>query len=233
MYEIDIFVDIKSPLSYLILPQASQMIEDYHCNVRFKPYNLSYVDMGLTTTHDRKNPERLPPNEAQTRRAKMYYKVGRIYSEAMGLKIKAPKILLSAELANMALIWANKYSLGMDYLAEIYASGWPNGWQEFDMDNLSNIVKILKKIGVPEVDLDKFANYTQKHGIEDLKKFNEEAHNSGHVGCPHLVFSLNEKKIGLFGREHISLIRHTMSDLGLERNRNVKWQTPHYWKLEK
>ena len=59
MYEIDIFVDIKSPLSYLILPQALQMMEDYHCIVTFKPYNLSYVDMGLTTSHDRNNPKRL------------------------------------------------------------------------------------------------------------------------------------------------------------------------------
>ena len=59
MYEIDIFVDIKSPLSYLILPQALQMMEDYHCSVTFKPYNLSYVDMGLTTSHDRNNPKRL------------------------------------------------------------------------------------------------------------------------------------------------------------------------------
>ena len=91
MYEIDIFVDIKSPLSYLILPQALQMMEDYHCIVTFKPYNLSYVDMGLTTSHDRNNPKRLPPNEGQTRRAKMYYKVGRIYAKAMGLEIKAPK----------------------------------------------------------------------------------------------------------------------------------------------
>ena len=194
MYEIDIFVDIKSPLSYLILPQALQMMEDYHCNVTFKPYNLSYVDMGLTTSHDRDNPKRLPPNEGQTRRAKMYYKVGRIYSKAMGLEIKAPKILLSAELANMALIWANKYNLGIEYLTEIYAAGWPNGWQEFDMDNLSNISKVLEKIGVPEIDLVKFANYTEKQGIKDLEKFNQEAHESGHVGCPHLVFDLNGKE---------------------------------------
>ncbi len=149
MYDIDIFVDIKSPLSYLILPQALQMMEDYHCIVTFKPYNLSYVDMGLTTSHDRSNPKRLPPNEGQTRRAKMYYKVGRIYAKAMGLEIKAPKILLSAELANMALIWANKYNLGTKYLEEVYAAGWPNGWQEFDMNNFPNISKVLEKIGVP------------------------------------------------------------------------------------
>ena len=233
MYEIDIFVDIKSPLSYLILPQALQMMEDYHCIVTFKPYNLSYVDMGLTTSHDRNNPKRLPPNEGQTRRAKMYYKVGRIYAKAMGLEIKAPKILLSAELANMALIWANKYNLGTEYLEEVYAAGWPNGWQEFDMNNLPNISKVLEKIGVPETDLVKFENYTKKQGMKDLEQFNQEAHESGHVGCPHLVFDLNGKRTGLFGREHISLIRHTMSDLELERNHDVKWQVPHFWKLER
>ena len=195
MYEIDIFVDIKSPLSYLILPQALQMMEDYHCSVTFKPYNLSYVDMGLTTSHDRNNPKRLPPNEGQTRRAKMYYKVGRIYAKAMGLEIKAPKILLSAELANMALIWANKYNLGIEYLEKVYAAGWPNGWQEFDMNNLPNISKVLEKIGVPETDLVKFESYTKKQGMKDLEQFNQEAHESGHVGCPHLVFDLNGKRI--------------------------------------
>ena len=100
------------------------------------------------------------------------------------------------------------------------------------MDNLSNISKILKKIGVPEIDLVKFANYTEKQGMNDLEKFNQEAHESGHVGCPHLVFDLNGKRTGLFGREHISLIRHTMSDLDLERNHDVKWQVPHFWKSE-
>ena len=189
--------------------------------------------MGLTTSHDRNNPKRLPPNEGQTRRAKMYYKVGRIYAKAMGLEIKAPKILLSAELANMALIWANKYNLGIEYLEKVYAAGWPNGWQEFDMNNLPNISKVLEKIGVPETDLVKFESYTKKQGMKDLEQFNQEAHESGHVGCPHLVFDLNGKRIGLFGREHISLIRHTMSDLELERNHDVNWQVPHFWKLEK
>jgi len=231
MYEIDIFVDVKSPLSYLIVPQAKQIVKDYRCVVNFKPYNLSYVEMGLTTTHDRNNPQRLPPNEGQTRRAKMYYRVGRIYSEAMGLKIKAPKILLSAELANMALIWANKYNLGTEYLSKIYAAGWSNGWQEFDMDNFSNITEILKAAGLSDQQLHGFKKYTQKQGVEDLENFKNEANESGHVGCPHLVFDYNGKKIGLFGREHISLIRHTMSELGLERSHEVKWEVPHFWKI--
>ena len=52
MYEIDIFVDVKP----VILPYRSaskQIVKDYRCVVNFKPYNLSYVEMGLTTTHDR------------------------------------------------------------------------------------------------------------------------------------------------------------------------------------
>lgn len=227
MYEIDIFVDIKSPLSYLIVPQAVRLTQDYHCIVKFKPYNLSYVDMGLTTSHDRTNPKRLPPNEGQTRRARMYYRVGRIYAEAMGLQIKPPKILLSAELANMGLIWANRYNLGSEYLFEVYKAGWPNGWREFDMDSFPNIKGVLEKVGLSESKICGFKNYTQKQGVMDLEKFNEEAHDSGHVGCPHLVFDFNGERIGLFGREHISLIRYTMSNLGLARSSEVDWEVPH------
>ena len=66
-----------------------------------------------------------------------------------GFKNKSSKILLSAELGNMALIWANKYNLGTEYLSKIYAAGWSNGWQEFDMDNFSNITEILKVLAYP------------------------------------------------------------------------------------
>ena len=62
MFEIGVYVDVKSPHSYLVVNPAMQMGQDYYCKVNFKPYDLSYVDMNLTTEHDRDNPVRKPPD---------------------------------------------------------------------------------------------------------------------------------------------------------------------------
>ncbi len=96
-YTIDVYLDVKSPHSYLMVKPALQLQDDYDCTVTFKPcdaaehatdersrsvllsrrYDLSYVAMGISTVHDPKDPKRRPANAQAERRAKMYYTVAR------------------------------------------------------------------------------------------------------------------------------------------------------------
>ena len=46
---VTVYLDMKSPHAYLILAPALQVARDYHVKVEFKPYELSFVDMGDPT----------------------------------------------------------------------------------------------------------------------------------------------------------------------------------------
>ena len=229
MFEIDVYVDVKSPHSYLVVNPAMQMGQDYYCKVNFKPYDLSYVDMNLTTEHDRDNPVRKPPDGAQDRRARMFYTVARVYAKAMGLELRGPKTLLSAEKANMGLAWAFKHGFAAHYLLDIYQKGWSNGWREYDMTDVNNIKTSMEIAGMSPAEISGFDDYLQNEGWRDVEKFMKEAEETGHVGCPHIVFPLDGKRVGMFGREHLSLVRHTMHQQGLAKRPDVNWQISHYW----
>ena len=229
MFEIDVYLDIKSPHSYLMMKPALQLEKDYYCRVNFKPYDLSYVEINVTTDHDPKNPVRKPKDSTQDRRARMYYTVARVYANAMNLNLRGPKILLSAEKANMGTAWAFKYGKSAEYLTEIYNSGWPNGWRDYDMSLVENLKKSLLSAGLKANDVKSFEKYIDNDGPEELKKFKKEADETGAVGVPHIVFPYKDNKVGMFGREHLGLVRHTMHGLDLAKSSNVDWKISHYW----
>ena len=229
MFEIDVYVDIKSPHSYLVVKPAMQLELDYHCKVNFKPYDLSYVKMNISTDHNRDDPIRKPPDAAQDRRARMYYTVARVYARAMGLDLRAPKYLLSAEKANIGLAWSLKHGRAAEYLLVIYKEGWSNGWRDFDVTEVDNIKSCMKSAGMSAAEISGFDDYLQSEGKRDLDMFMKEAEETGHVGCPHIIFPFDGKRVGMFGREHLSLVRHTMHQQGLEKHPGVNWQISHYW----
>lgn len=232
MFEIDIYLDVKSPHSYLMMKPALHLEKDYSCKVNFKPYDLSYVDINVTTDHDPENPVRKPKDKTQDRRARMYYTVARVYAKAMGLKLRGPEILLSAEKANMGIAWALKYRKSANYLTEIYSAGWPNGWRDYDMTNIDNLKATLMSSGLKPEQVEGFQEYVENDGPRDLQRFKKEAEETGAVGVPHLAFDYKDRKVGMFGREHLGLIRHTMHQLGLARSSKVNWEVSHYWFAE-
>ena len=229
MFEVDVYVDIKSPHSYLVVKPAMQLETDYDCQVNFKPYDLSYVDINVSTDHDRGNPIRRPRNAAQDRRARMYYTVARIYADAMNIGLRGPKILLSAEKANMGIAWALKHNCAANYLLEMYGAGWPNGWREYDMTNVISLQNSMRLAGMSDQEIGGFEDYLNTTGPSELQQYKLDAEESGAVGVPHIVFPYKEKSIGLFGREHLGLVRHTMNELGLEKHSDVEWPISHYW----
>jgi len=229
MFEIDVYLDIKSPHSYLMMKPTLQLEKDYSCKINFKPYDLSYVEINVTTDHDPENPVRKPRDATQDRRAKMYYTVARVYAKAMGLKLRGPEILLTAQKANMGISWASKYGKAAEYLMEVYSAGWPNGWRDYDMNNIENLKKSMLSAGLDANDIRSFEQYTKGEGPSELRNFRQEAEETGAVGVPHLVFPYKDKRVGMFGREHLGLIRHTLHELGLARSSKVEWKVSHYW----
>ena len=69
-------------------------------------------------------------------------------------------------------------------------------------------------------------------GTQELQELHDKAEASGITGVPHYVFADVEKgrDVGLFGREHLALLREKFGNEGLARNGNVKPDFSHAWR---
>lgn len=148
------YLDVKSPHAYLILQPFLQVQEDYAVTVEFKPYQLDFVEMGISLTRPEDGcPERVSPSPQSDRRARMFYAVAREYAALQGLQIRGPYKLLQSRLANLALLYArgesdhNHMKVDVDYLLTVFDAGWPNGWREYDMESVEVLKATLAELG--------------------------------------------------------------------------------------
>ena len=64
---ITVYLDLKSPHAYLAVLPTLEVERDYHCRVDWMPFELSYVDLGVTTSaSDMKDRVRRPPSAVRT-----------------------------------------------------------------------------------------------------------------------------------------------------------------------
>ena len=214
------------------------------------------MDLGVTSRHDLSDPRRFAPSEAGDRRAKMYYSTAREYAKAQGLYIRGPKFLLNATIANMGINWCNRVGKGAAYALAVYDAGWPNGFRDFELDNINQLKDTMTAVGVPHEHVTNFDTYLIEDGPNELHAGMHEANALGCAGVPHICFDkiVDEKtamrtdparirehthpttmthhwlrRTGWFGREHISFVRHQLHVLKLARRDDVMPDVSHYW----
>ena len=226
---IDVYIDMKSPHAYLAIRPSLMLAKDFRIHVNFLPYTLSYIETGVTTEITEKK-ERKPLNKAADRKARMFYAAAREYANLQELPFRSPNRLLDSELAHRALLFAKKQKLEIPFLLNVYTSGWGSGWREFELESISNLRAALIDC---EANLEGFEEYVSETGTgsKDLQSCLLHAETSGIVGVPHYVLPDlgNNKGLSLFGREHLALIRHRLSDRGLVRNTSVTPEFSHTW----
>tara|TARA_Y100000588_G_scaffold394954_1_gene518614 strand:- start:2804 stop:3610 length:807 start_codon:yes stop_codon:yes gene_type:complete len=223
-----VYLDMKSPHAYIAVRPTLEVARDYRVNIDFRPYTLSYTRMGISTTvHDNK---RRPPSPESDRRARMFYAAAREYSKLQGIPLRSPYRLLDVELAHRSFVFAKRQSLEIPFMMDVCLRGWGSGWREYEVESTSQLKDSLARVGV---DLDGFEEFVDDEGDgqRELLTYKEEAHASGFVGTPHYVFYdySKEREVGLFGREHLALIRTKFSAQGLARNDSVKAEFSHAW----
>ena len=102
---------------------------------------------------------------------------------------------------------------------------------DYEVESLTQLRNSLAHLGA---DLDGFEEFVSAdgHGQRELIKYVDEAHASGFVGVPHYVFhdDAADRQVGLFGREHLTLIRSKLSAQGLARNDSVRAEFSHAWR---
>jgi 2-hydroxychromene-2-carboxylate isomerase len=227
---LDVYLDIKSPHAYLAVRPSLEVARDYRVRVNFLPYTLDYTEAGVTTSVE-PDMKRRPATPAADRRARMYYITARQYAVLQGLPLRSPKRLLDSTSANKAFLFAKRHELEVPFLMRIYVQGWGSGWQDYEIESLERLRGTLAEVGVRT---DGFEEFMARNGAgkAELESCMTKAEASGFTGVPHYVFhdAPSGRELGLFGREHLALIRGKFADEGLARTPAVRPEFSHTWR---
>lgn len=223
------YLDIKSPHAYIAVRPTLEVARDYKIKIDFRPYTLSYTGMGISKSVE--NSERRPPSEAADRRARMFYAAARYYTKLQGIPLRSPHRLLDVTLAHRAFLFAKRQALEIPFMMAVCLPGWGSGWREYEVESHSQLRDTLVSLGADLVGFDEFVK-PDGPAQSELVKNVEEAHASGLVGVPHYVFHDHDtnRQTGLFGREHLALIRSKFAAQGLARNEKVQAEFSHTWR---
>lgn len=228
--QLDVYIDIKSPHAYLAVRPSLEVARDYKVRVNFLPYTLGYATLGVTTSVE-SDMKRRPPTPAADRKARMYYTAARQYANLQGLPFKSPYRLLDSTAANKAFLFSKKQGLEVPFLMKIYMQGWGSGWRNYEIESLETLFATLIEVGIQTDDFEAFMG-ANGAGDAELESCLVMAEASGITGVPHYVFddTAVDRVLGLFGREHLTLIREKFAAEGLARTPDVRPEFSHAWR---
>jgi len=223
-----VYLDMKSPHAYISVRPTLQIVKDYKVEIDFRPYTLSYIEMGVSTST--KDQKRRPPSADGDRKARMFYAAAREYCKLQQLPLRSPYRLLDAELAHRAFVFAKRQKLEINFMMSVCLRGWGSGWRDFELESIAQLKAVLVEVGVKLTGFDAFM-MDGGEGEQIVSSYKDEAHATGFVGTPHYVFydHQRDRTLGLFGREHLALIRSKLSEQGLARSLDVKAEFSHAW----
>ena len=226
---LDVYLDLKSPHAYLAVRPTLEVARDYRVRVNLLPYTLSYTALGISTSVEA-DMQRRPGSDAADRKARMYYAAAREYARLQRLPFRTPQRLLDSDVANRAFLFAKRQSAEVPFLMQVYIAGWGTGWREYELESLEQLKNTLEVVGV---DLDGFEKYMAPggQGETELAEHMSNAEAAGFAGVPHYVFDDVDsgRRLGLFGREHLALIRSKFHARGLARRADVAPEFSHAW----
>jgi 2-hydroxychromene-2-carboxylate isomerase len=156
----------------------------------------------------------------------------------------------------------NHMKVDVEYLRTVFDAGWPSGWREYDMESADVLKATLSELGADVSGFDEYVQshtvfdishgsthrmpvcrrrYVEPGGEGDqmLAQVAAAAEASGAVGVPHLEWQVEDKKNGgyktkgMFGREHLSLLRLQLHEQGLARRDDVEPHISHAWEARK
>ncbi len=225
---VTVYLDMKSPHAYIAVRPTLELARDYRVKIDFRPYTLSYTAMGISTSIE--NNERRPPSAESDRRARMYYAAARYYAAMQRIPFRSPHRLLDVEPAHRAFVFAKRQGVEVPFYMSLGLRGWGSKWHELEIESHAELRDTLTSVGA---DLDGFEAFVENGGEaeRELKQYVEDSHANGFVGVPHYVFydDVIDRQVGLFGREHLTLIRSKLSAQGLARHGDVKPEFTHAW----
>lgn len=226
---LDVYLDLKSPHAYLAVRPTLEVARDFRVAVNFLPYTLSYETLGVSKKVG-PDMQRQPASPAADRKARMYYAAAREYAALQGLPFKSPQRLLDSSVAHKAFLFAKQQTLEVPFAMYVYLHGWGSGWQEFELESTRQLREACESVGVNTAGFDDYVG-PGGEGEGELAEIMQTAETNGLVGAPHYVFTDHgrARRKGLFGREHLALIRGKFMAAGLARREDVVAEFSHTW----
>lgn len=226
---LDVYLDLKSPHAYLAIRPTLEIARDFRVAINFLPYTLSYETLGVSKNVGPAM-KREPATPAADRKARMYYAAAREYAALQGLPLKSPYRLLDSSLAHKAFLFAKQQAFEVPFAMWVFLHGWASGWRDFELESAQHLRSACEAVGANPTGFDKYVQ-PQGEGELVLAQILVKAEASGIAGAPHYVYNdqAKERQIGLFGREHLALIRGKYLAAGLARRGDVVAQFSHAW----
>ena len=197
---ISIYIDFKSPYSYLAIEPSKKFAKDLKLEINWLPYVLDIPEyLGSAKVDNKGKVLESNRNDHQWRRVRYSYMDCRRYANLRKMTVLGPQKIWNTKLVSIALLWVKKQNslLIEDFIDHIFVNFWK---RELDIENFDIIEKIIKKCGISQPG---FKEWKKNAGKNELDAIMNRAHEKGVFGVPSYII---EDEL-FWGREQIPLMR--------------------------
>jgi 2-hydroxychromene-2-carboxylate isomerase len=169
---LDLWVDLRSPYSYVAKEQAYELEKELGATVRFRPFALNLANIANLS-----NPAAL---QNGLRKVKYLYADVRRFAGPRGLTILGPKRIFDQKLIHLAWMLAEKSGHGRALMDLAYPRFFK---RELDYEDRAAVDALLREVGVDPSELDAY----QAEGEALLARHQQEAEAAGVFAVPTFV----------------------------------------------
>ena len=166
---IPLYIDLKSPYSYLAAHRALALEKAGEVTFDWQPFELNIAG--------RADADR----EAFLRRARYLYRDVRRFATPLGLTVKGPQRIYDSKLASIGLMMAKAAGVHQCYISECYRRFFD---RDLELDDAEMIEALLADCGVDASDL---VTYATGEGKEALAVSRVEAESLGVFAVPTFI----------------------------------------------
>ncbi len=200
MEKVALYIDYRSPYSYLAKDEAYQLEQDFDIKLEWFPY---YID--LTGAYGGTLEQRTPRDWTKV---KYLYMDCRRLAKRKGLTIRGTIKIYDPTLVHIAMLWTQKHNVFRKFHDAVLPPFWN---REFDIEDLNVVKRAVQNAGAPLDGFDEFVSREGKHAAAEINK-NAEACNV--FGVPSFVF----RDEVFWGTDRIGMLRDALQECGLQRN---------------
>ena len=197
---ISIYIDFKSPYSYLAIEPSKKFAKDLKLEINWLPYVLDIPEyLGSAKVDNKGKVLKSSRNDHQWRRVRYSYMDCRRYANLRKMTVLGPQKIWNTKLVSIALLWVKKQNslLIEDFIDHIFVNFWK---RELDIENFDIVETIIEKCGISQSG---FKEWKKNSGKNELDAIMNGAHEKGVFGVPSYII---EDEL-FWGREQIPLMR--------------------------
>ena len=199
METVALYIDYRSPYSYLAKDEAYQLEQDFNITLEWYPF---YTD--LTGSYGG-SVEQRPPREWA--KVKYLYMDCRRLAKRKGLTIRGTVKIYDPTLVHIAMLWAQRHDVFRRFHDDVLPPFWN---REFDIEDVSVVKRALENAGAPLNGFDAFLASEGKEFFGEIQKTGEAR---GVFGVPSFIF----RDEVFWGTDRIGMLRVVLEESGLRR----------------